>query len=123
MKYLMPIVCLLLSSPPAIAAPLPDPTRPADYIPSTKVDVEEPESVEWKLNGITISSRGNSAIINGRVVTVGDQVASATVFEILPTGVVLDVGGNHMTVGLLPQTVKSLSSREAAKDSIEWSGL
>lgn len=123
MRHLIPIVCLILPCAPGLAAPLPDPTRPADYAPSTRVDSAETEEMEWKVNGITIAPRGNSAIINGQVVTVGDQVASATVFEILPTGVVLDVRGNRMTVGLLPQTVKSLSSREAAKDSIEWSGL
>jgi len=79
--------------------------------------------MEWKVNGITISPRGNSAIINGQVVTAGDKVSSATVFEILPTGVVLDVKGRHVTVGLLPQTVKSLTSRKTVKSSIEWSGI
>ena len=87
-------MCLILPCFPGLAAPLPDPTRPADYAPSRPVDSAAAEEMEWKVNGITISPRGNSAIINGQVVTAGDQVASATVFEILPTGVVLDVRGS-----------------------------
>lgn len=123
MRHLIPIVCLILPSAPGLAAPLPDPTRPANYAASIRVDSAEAEEMEWKVNGITISPRGNSAIINGQVVTAGDQVSSATVFEILPTSVVLDVKGRHVTVGLLPQTVKSLTSRKTVKSSIEWSGI
>lgn len=123
MKYLIPIVCLILPCPPGLAAPLPDPTRPANYTPRIQLDSAETAEMEWSVNGITISPRGNSAIVNGRVVTAGDQIASATVLEILPTGVVLDFEGRRVTVGFLPQTVKSLTSRKSVKGSIEWSGI
>ena len=123
MRYLIPIAFLILPCFPGLAAPLPDPTRPADYAPRRPVDSPAAKEMEWKVNGITISPRGNSAIVNGQVVTAGDQIASATVLEILPTGVVLDFEGRRVTVGFLPQTVKSVTSRRILKDSIEWSGI
>ena len=122
MRHLIPIVCLILPST-GLADSLPDPTRPADYVPGIAVESAAPEQTEWTVNGITISPRGNSAIVNGQVVSAGDEVAAAIVLEILPTAVVFNFEGRELTVEFLPQIVKSLTSKKPIEGSIEWGGL
>lgn len=87
-----------------LAAALPDPTRPAGYVTGASeipIDV-----VDWVVNGITISSRSRSAILNGAVVVPGQQVADAVVVDIQSNTVILDYNGERVSVQLRSQIVK-----------------
>ena len=87
-----------------VAATLPDPTRPAGYVAGR---IEIPiDVVDWVVNGITISSRSRSAILNGAVVVPGQQVADPVVVDIEPNAVILDYNGERISVRLRSQIVK-----------------
>jgi|LWDU01.1.fsa_nt_gi hypothetical protein len=73
---------------------LPDPTRPANYV----VDDEEPiffeeietrEKISLKLSAIRISASDKSAIVNGKLVRIGDEIDTATIIEINRLSVVV----------------------------------
>ena len=56
-------------------------------------------SPEFRLKGIIYSSRP-SAILNGQIVSPGDKVSGATVVEIGPTAVTLQINGQRKTIEL-----------------------
>lgn len=78
-------------------AELSDPTRPATYFEESiePIYVEEfdsgtKEKISWKLSAIRISDNDRTAIVNGKLVRVGDEVESAKVLEINPLSVLID---------------------------------
>jgi hypothetical protein len=79
------------TAPPATATKVPAPA------PSVAPLVEAPP--DFRLNGIIYSSVP-SAIVNGRMVKVGDQVNGATVVAIEQTNVTLQVNGQRKTYAL-----------------------
>ncbi|MEE8513787.1 MAG: general secretion pathway protein GspB [Gammaproteobacteria bacterium] len=110
MKVHAAMLTLAFISGQGVTAPLPDPTRPPTYsaAPQSQVVIDDgSERVGWKVTGITISPSGRRAIVNGQMVTPGDKLGPATVLEILPTSVVLDHGGDRVTVNLVQQVVKT----------------
>lgn len=90
---------------------LPDPTRPADWLVQTEpVFVEQIQipgkKIEWRLTAIRIAKNDRSAILNGKLVRVGDMVNSATVIEIQPRAVIVDHEEKKLIVKLLSMEVK-----------------
>jgi hypothetical protein len=91
------------------AQSIPDPTRPYGYgqAPMIVEESELPkELASWKLNGIRIAGEDRQAILNGKVVHVGDEVDKAKVLEINPGNVLLEYDNQRILVRLLDVDVK-----------------
>lgn len=104
--------CLLVSSMSTYANNnLPDPTKPADY----RTELPEPVYVEavtkekkisWRVSAIRISPADRTAIVNGELVRVGDEVSSGEILEINPLSVVLNHNDQKLIVRLFNSIVK-----------------
>ncbi len=88
-------------------AELPDPTRPANYLVEDTEPVyveayidDAKEKVSWRLSAVRISDNDRSAIVNGKLVRVGDDVSSATITEINPLSVVINYEDKKLIVRL-----------------------
>lgn len=89
-----------------------DPMEPYGFLqPSLSVarDGREPtfDANSLRLSGIFIGPQGNSAVINGRRLRVGDEIADAQLIGIENQAVELERDGERITIELLPITVKT----------------
>lgn len=95
---------------------LPDPTRPATFVdvesePVFFVETDIKEKISWKLSAIRISAEDRTAIVNGKLVRVGDVIGPATVLEINPLSVVIDHEDRKLIVRLFTnQVIKNYKS-------------
>lgn len=102
-------LCLVLAgmAPPGGAAgELVDPTRPpwADTAgPTLPAQVSDDA---WRLAMTRVSARGGVALVNGRLVKVGDRIEDARVLAISASQVVLEQSGRRVTLVLSGATVK-----------------
>ena len=107
-KWILPILTTLLLMLPAVASEFKDPTRPAGiktvYSSSNKDRVRS-----WKLTSTLISSDRRHAIINGRLVSIGQTINKAKVIAIQPNEVELLHGKKRFRIKLLPQNIKDFS--------------
>jgi MSHA biogenesis protein MshK len=88
-------------------AGLTDPTRPVDYLPASARTQPLPEElVDWRLSAVRIAPEGTSAILNGKVVRVGDAVGTARILEIKPGVVVVEYNRKRLEVSLFGTAVK-----------------
>ena len=90
---------------------LSDPTKPADYQDSLAEPiyveaVTVDEKVSWRVSAIRISSSDRTAIVNGELVRVGDEISSGEVIEINPLSVVLNHKDQKLIVRLFNSNVK-----------------
>ena len=84
-------------SPPAAKAPTTRPTsRPAGEIAATSRPAFE--ASQFQLGAILKSGDGAHAVINGHMVTVGDEVNGARVVVIGPYHVVLEKAGKRLSL-------------------------
>lgn len=111
-KHINNILCLFIVLPLFASAntELPDPTRPANYIvedigPVYVEEVEMNEQISWKLSAIRISKNDKTAIVNGKLVRVGDEVSFATISEINPLSVVINYEDKKLIVRLFNNRV------------------
>ena len=92
-----------------------DPMRPPGVAPSA---ASVARSSTLQLQGV-ISGARRSAIVNGRLVKVGDQIAGATIVEVLNDGVRFSRAGKVQTLllpGVAPiATLRVARSPEATK--------
>ena len=85
---------------------LPDPTRPANYSASfSSAPVVARERPDFRVRAIRISEQDRSAIINGMLVRVGDEVGTAKVSEIKNQEVVLDYERKQVRIPLYARNV------------------
>jgi len=105
-------ILMLTTSPLTVSGntELTDPTRPAAYDAEVKEpiffeDFKDKESIEWKVSAIRISKGDRTAIVNGKLVRVGDDVGPAKVLEIKPLSVVIDHKDNRLIVRLFNNLV------------------
>ncbi len=92
-----------------LAAGLADPTRPPYRQVARKAPVAVPDSSGWRLTMIRLSDRDRIAVVNGRLVAVGDRVGDARVVAIRPGAVELVQAGKRFTVKLSRARVKRVS--------------
>lgn len=98
-------ICLVLA-PPATAQPLPDPTeRTSIARPAVATRVPVP----WVLQSTLIAEDRRIAVINGRTVTVGDEVEGARITRIEPYAVRL-----RTTSGIVELTLTDGDPKRAA---------
>lgn len=102
---LLPFVLLALTGPGA-AQPLPDPTRPPDYVPEPAPVVIPKEMLSWTLSAIKIAPHSRSAILNGELVRPGDEVGPAKVVGISADAVTLEYNGHKIDVPLVQESIK-----------------
>lgn len=93
-------------------AELPDPTRPATYVEANDEPVfvevfneNTKEQISWTLSAIRISDKDKTAIVNGKLVRVGDEINQAKVVEIQPQSVVIDHENKKLIVRLFNDLV------------------
>lgn len=107
-------ICLLVLAVPGTfistklyAESLPDPTRPADYSEVTEVITQSPqEQINWNVRAIRTSDTGRNAIVNGKLVKVGDKIDSATILAITSNTVVLSHDSKQLVLKLIPAEIK-----------------
>lgn len=91
----------------SFAESLPDPTRPANYSEVTEIREQLPkEYINWNVRAIRTSESGRNAIVNGRLVKVGDEIDSATIIDITSNSVVLAHDSKQVVLKLIPADVK-----------------
>jgi len=84
----------------AANAQAPSAARPSDgavaavSVPTANIVLERKAQPDFRINGIIYTSHP-SAIVNGQMVVVGDQVGNATVLAIAQTSVTLQVNGQR----------------------------
>jgi len=96
---------------------LPDPTRPANYVvvddegPIFFEEIETRERISLKLSAIRISANDKTAIVNGKLVRIGDEVDTAIIIEINRLSVVVSHEDKKIIVRLYnKQVVKDYKS-------------
>lgn len=100
------VLVLLIATIAGADAGLPDPTRPADYSVTRVIKQAEPKQrTEFSVNAIRISEVDRSAIINGRLVRIGDEIGLAKVKEINAAAVILDYERKMLTIPLYSQGI------------------
>lgn len=99
---------LLAVAGAAAAGELADPTRPPDFDAAPPVVEPAPlDRSQWTLSLVKISAARRSAVINGRVVRVGEEVDGARVVGIDPRAVQLEKAGERFELRLAEAGVKS----------------
>ena len=92
---------------------LTDPTKPVDYLPDsgqTRPLVDE--LADWRLTAVRISKDGNSAVLNGKIVRVGDIVGRARVADIKPGMVIVDLDRRQQDIRLHGAWVKKQTTHK-----------
>lgn len=100
------LVCLLGSGSISAMAQLDDPMRPPGhrlFVPGQK---NSSTSVRYTVSMVQISSLRRTAIVNNRLVEVGDVVRGAKILGIYPSSVKLRKQGKTFTVKLLSRGIK-----------------
>ncbi len=105
----------LLAAGAAPALALKDPTRPPGAQPAKAHKAAARKALRWTLGSTLVSPRRRTAVINGRLVGVGETINGARVVEILPSQVRLRREGRDITLVLLKQDVKRPSRHGSGK--------
>jgi hypothetical protein len=100
---------------PACGEPLADPTRPPGYAQGALASTHAASAAAtpaWpQLRSVRISARGDSsALLDGRVVRVGEQLGDTNVVAIDAQGVRLRRGAVEQRVTLLPGAAKTIAN-------------
>ncbi|MBI3775359.1 MAG: general secretion pathway protein GspB [Gammaproteobacteria bacterium] len=91
---------------------LPDPTRPLGGRAATPLPAPAPVQAPANiLQSILIAPQRRLAMINGRMLSVGDHLDDAVVTEIQPYEVVLQRGGQEVRMRLLSRLNKQAVNR------------
>ncbi len=104
----------LFAAGAAMATPLSDPTRPptAQAVSSHKAVRKQPR---WTLSSTLVSAQRRTAVINDRVVSVGEKINGARVMAIDSDSVHLRRRGSDITLVLLRKNVKRPSRHGSGK--------
>ena len=105
------VLALSLAAPlAAVAADLPDPTRPAQAAIVVS-PAPEPGAVGYSVSAIKIGDGMRLAIVNGGTVRVGDRLGAARVAGIETDGVVLETDERELKIPLFGAPVKKPAPR------------
>lgn len=90
----------------AAAAQLADPTRPAALGALEQGAPAAASAPPSRLQSVLISPGRRVAVIDGRMVSLGDRVGDSKLIAVAPTEVVLERGARRETLKLLPSGVE-----------------
>lgn len=93
---------LLLGPLQADAELLRDPTRPYSAPTYTEAGIKS-----FTVTAVFVSQERRIAIVNGRRVTEGDRIGGATVVEILPDRLRLNLNGKELIARVLPTALRN----------------
>jgi hypothetical protein len=96
LKQAFGLLILAASSVQVLAADLRDPMRPANIPAATA----RPGPVGLKLEAVMSTGSSRLAIVNGKVVRVGDTLASATIVDITSNSIRYTRGGKELVATL-----------------------
>jgi len=101
-RFLLAFVAstFVLSLP--VQAELSDPTQPPQQKRAVVISPKQ-LSEKWKLSYTLVSEERSVAVINGKVVAVGDTMAGARIQSIDSSGVTLRRAGKRIRLELLPK--------------------
>ena len=86
---------------PVYAELLTDPTRPPYYQPPTTSTYSQPDTTQaWVLHSTLVSPQQRLAVINGKTLTVGEEINGATVTAIDHQSVELTIGDKKTILNL-----------------------
>ena len=105
MLYYSALFALLL---PVNATILQDPTRPPNAVSAYMKPATKPVS-QWNLSSTLISNGRRNAIINGKLVSVGQTIKKAKIIAIRPNEVWLLHKKKKIRIKMLPQEIKDFS--------------
>ena len=104
---LLLLVASIMALGHAYAETLPDPTRPANYSTQQASRKELPaQLIDWDVRAIKSSASGRNAVVNGKLVKVGDAIDKATIVDITPDTVVLTYDRKQLVLRLMPESIK-----------------
>jgi hypothetical protein len=81
-------------------APVPAAAPPPQPAPAARPAEPEDDAAKFKVSSIMVGPRAATAVINGRVVGVGDYLGQAKVLKITPRAVDLEISGRKVQVGM-----------------------
>ena len=92
--------------------------RPSDFADPSGAAPQQPGAAGTGLQVLKISKNRSFAVIDGKVVRVGDRVGEATVISLSESAAVMkDAEGKRVTLRLLPQGEKTTSADRSRKPS------
>lgn len=97
-----PWLALLLMSAAAAAGAQPglgDPTRPTS-LSEPQESTRAAQMPRWRLQSTLIADDRRVAVINGRIVSVGERIEGATLLEVRSDGVTLQQDGQRLNLRL-----------------------
>lgn len=99
-------ICLPGLSSFSVVAQLDDPMRPPGHRLSVPEQKKASVATRYSLSLVQISSLRRSAVVNDRLVEVGDKVSGAKIIAIYPSSVKLRKKDKVFTIKLLSRAVK-----------------
>ena len=109
------LLAMSVAAAAGAAAPLPDPTRPTDYYSTPNVSDLPRRDTVFVVSAIRISEADRSALLNGRIVRVGDVLDAGKVLEINPAEVVVEYERKRVLVPLYSQGVTKTFVKEPSQ--------
>lgn len=92
--------------------------RPSDFVGPSGAAPQQPGAAGTGLQVLKISRDRSYAVIDGKVVRVGDKVGEATVISLSEdTAVMKDAEGKRVTLRLLPQGEKTTRADKSRRVS------
>lgn len=92
--------------------------RPSDFVDHSGAAPQQPGAAGTGLQVLKISRDRSFAVIDGKVVRVGDKVGEATVISLSESAAVMkDAEGKRVTLRLLPQGEKTTRTDKSRRAS------
>ena len=106
-KRLLPVLLLALLALPAAAETANDPMRPPGKALTAGAKAgKKAVSERYRLDSIIIGPERRQAIINGRLLGLGESIDGSKLIEVQATQVTLQVAGKPYVLTLLPLSIK-----------------
>lgn len=105
--------CVMAWAPPAIAADIADPTRPPSGFGERAA--EAPPAPPLRVSSIFLMGKQPYAILDGRVVRIGDRLEAGRISKIDETGILLKTPAGPRQLKLLPDVEKTPAGKGRKK--------
>lgn len=83
-----------------------DPMQPPNMRGSSIKNISQNKIAKWRLTSILIGQKRRHAMINGKILSIGEKVNGAKLIDIQPAVVTLNFKNKNIIIKLLPTIVK-----------------